>query len=160
VRDVVETSARSHRGPDPLRVFVENWKRPRAEVSTLMTLLKRYLRLELSTLLKNNIASGVIGRSDELSPDVQVELEHGIPRRRATRACCFNIRSLWRPLRDRRRRAADAVEGVTETISTSVGSGEFLLHRRPGPTRISDPHEREMRVSNFLLWQIAYAESG
>src|SRR5207247_5920820 len=56
VRDVVETSARL--GIEVLTLYafsVENWKRPRAEINTLMTLLKRYLRLELSTLLKNNI---------------------------------------------------------------------------------------------------------
>ena len=56
VRDVVETSARL--GIDVLTLYafsVENWKRPRAEVNTLMMLLKRYIRLELGTLLKNNI---------------------------------------------------------------------------------------------------------
>src|SRR3989442_4961731 len=79
VRDVVETSARL--GIDVLTLYafsVENWKRPRAEVSTLMTLLKRYLRLELATLLKNNIRFRVIGRQEELSKDVRYELEIGI----------------------------------------------------------------------------------
>src|SRR3954449_11833519 len=78
VRDVVETSARL--GIDVLTLYafsVENWKRPLAEVNTLMTLLKRYLRLELNTLLKNNIKFRVIGRSEELSPDVRHELEIG-----------------------------------------------------------------------------------
>src|ERR671916_2978198 len=66
VRDVVETSARL--GIDVLTLYafsVENWKRPRAEVNTLMMLLKRYIRLELSTLLKNNIRFHVIGRAEE-----------------------------------------------------------------------------------------------
>src|SRR6478609_5147874 len=79
VRDVVETSARL--GIDVLTLYafsVENWKRPRAEINTLMTLLKRYLRLELSTLLRNNIRFQVIGRADELPPDVRHELEAGI----------------------------------------------------------------------------------
>src|SRR5881227_1380875 len=72
VRDVVETSARL--GIDVLTLYafsIENWKRPRAEVSTLMMLLKRYLRSELNTLLTNNIRFRVIGRSDELAPDIQ-----------------------------------------------------------------------------------------
>src|SRR5437764_1820140 len=72
VRDVVETSARL--GIDVLTLYafsVENWKRPRAEINTLMTLLKRYLRIELSTLLRNNIRFQVIGRQDALSPDVR-----------------------------------------------------------------------------------------
>src|SRR5438046_6435071 len=79
VRDVVETSARL--GIDVLTLYafsMENWKRPRAEVNTLMMLLKRYIRLELSTLLKNNIQFRVIGRSDELAPDVLHYLETGL----------------------------------------------------------------------------------
>src|SRR5512141_1423759 len=79
VRDVVETSARLGIGVLTLYAFsVENWKRPRAEVNTLMMLLKRYIRLELGTLLKNNIRFRVIGRANELAPDVQHELEIGI----------------------------------------------------------------------------------
>src|SRR5437763_7831010 len=79
VRDVVETSARL--GIDVLTLYafsVENWKRPRAEVNTLMMLLKRYIRLELGTLLKDNITFRVIGRPEELPADVQTELELGI----------------------------------------------------------------------------------
>src|SRR5256885_2668560 len=79
VRDVVETSARLGIGVLTLYAFsVENWKRPRAEVSTLMMLLKRYLRSELNTLLSNNIRFRVIGRSEELSDDVQTELAMAI----------------------------------------------------------------------------------
>src|SRR5499427_7426190 len=68
VRDVVETSARL--GIDVLTLYafsVENWKRPPTEVNTLMTLLKRYIRLEIETLRKNNIRFRVIGRSEELA---------------------------------------------------------------------------------------------
>src|SRR5437762_9203263 len=79
VREVVETSARLGIGVLTLYAFsIENWKRPRTEVNTLMMLLKRYLRLELGTLLKNNIRFRVIGRTDELSADVQHELDLGI----------------------------------------------------------------------------------
>src|SRR6059058_2578777 len=61
VRDVVETSARLGFGVLTLYAFsVENWKRPRAEINTLMILLKRYIRLEISTLHKNNIKFQVI----------------------------------------------------------------------------------------------------
>src|ERR1700754_1692175 len=75
VRDVFEPSARL--GIDVLTLYafsVENWKRPRAEVNTLMMLLKRYIRLEIGALNKNNIRFRVIGRAEELSPDVQDEL--------------------------------------------------------------------------------------
>src|SRR5205823_6024725 len=92
VRDVVETSARL--GIDVLTLYafsVENWKRPRAEIHTLMTLLKRYLRLELSTLLKNNIRFQVIGRRHELSSDVQHELELGVRQTVGNTGMLFNI---------------------------------------------------------------------
>src|SRR5882724_11338093 len=72
VRDVVETSARL--GIDVLTLYafsIENWKRFRTEINTLMILLKRYLRLELSTLFGNNIRFQVIGWPEELSPDVR-----------------------------------------------------------------------------------------
>src|SRR6476469_651201 len=72
VRDAVETSARLGIGVLTLYAFsVENWKRPRAEVNTLMMLLKRYIRLELSTLLKNNIQFRVLRRHHETSHDMQ-----------------------------------------------------------------------------------------
>src|SRR5213596_3492729 len=92
VRDVVESSARL--GIDVLTLYafsIENWKRPRAEVSTLMMLLKRYLRSELKTLLENNIRFRVIGRQDELSEDVQDELAMGIERTSANTGMLFNI---------------------------------------------------------------------
>src|SRR5437762_5626122 len=92
VRDVVETSARL--GIDVLTLYafsIENWKRPRAEINMLMTLLKRYLRLELSTLLKNNIRFQVIGRKDELADDVQDELEIGIRQTGSNTGMLFNI---------------------------------------------------------------------
>src|SRR3954466_687016 len=79
VRDVVETSARLGIGVLTLYAFsVENWKRPRTEINVLMMLLKRYIRSELGTLLKNNIQFQVIGRPEELSRDVQHELDLGI----------------------------------------------------------------------------------
>src|SRR5689334_16809351 len=92
VRDVVETSARL--GIDVLTLYafsVENWKRPKAEVNTLMTLLKRYIRLELGTLHKNNIRFRVVGRADELAPDVQHELEIGVRQTAANTGMLFNI---------------------------------------------------------------------
>src|SRR5215471_19734781 len=92
VRDVVETSARLGIPVLTLYAFsVENWKRPKAEVATLMTLLKRYIRLELETLLRNNIRFRVIGRSDELAPDVQDELRMGEQRTAANTGMLFNI---------------------------------------------------------------------
>src|ERR1044071_1254045 len=92
VRDIVESSARL--GIDVLTLYafsIENWKRPRAEVNTLMMLLKRYIRLELGTLKTNNIRFGVIGRPEELSADVQNELELGIQQTSSNTGMQFNI---------------------------------------------------------------------
>ena len=160
VRDVVETSARL--GIDVLTLYafsVENWKRPRAEVNTLMTLLKRYIRLELSTLLKNDIKFRVIGRPDELSPDVQHELEIGIRRTAGNRGMLFNIALNYggrAEIVDAARRAiaagipADDLDErrFSELLYTAGQPDPDLLIRTSG----------EMRVSNFLLWQIAYSE--
>jgi undecaprenyl diphosphate synthase len=89
VRDIVETSARLGIQVLTLYAFsVENWKRPMTEVSTLMSLLKRYLRLELNTLLRNNIRFQVIGLKEALAPDIRRELAAAGRRRRAIPACC------------------------------------------------------------------------
>src|ERR671913_2010846 len=75
VREVVEGSARLGIKVLTLYAFsVENWKRPLPEVNTLMMLLKRYIRLELNTLLRNDIRFKVIGRVEELANDIQQEL--------------------------------------------------------------------------------------
>ena len=82
VREVVETAARLGLQVLTLYAFsVENWKRPRREIDTLMDLLKEYLNLELDNLNRNNIRFQVIGRFDELSDSVQRELRKGIDRK-------------------------------------------------------------------------------
>src|ERR671923_2504574 len=92
VRDSVETAARLGIGVLTLYAFsIENWKRPATEVGTLMRLLKRYLRSELNTLLRNDIRFRVIGRMEELAPDIQDELNVAIERTRTNTGMLFNI---------------------------------------------------------------------
>src|SRR5881409_2149510 len=92
VRDVVEGSARVGIRVLTLYAFsVENWKRPATEVSTLMLLLKRYLRSELNTLLRNNIRFKVVGRVEELARDIQGELRDAEEKTAANRGMLFNI---------------------------------------------------------------------
>jgi len=160
VRDVVESSARL--GIDVLTLYafsVENWKRPRAEVNTLMMLLKRYIRLELGTLLKNNIQFRVIGRAEDLSPDVQNELEHGIRQTANNTGMQFNIALNYGG-------RAEIVDAARRAIASGVAAddlderrfSEFLYTSgQPDPDLLIRT-SGEMRVSNFLLWQIAYAE--
>src|SRR5471030_2888023 len=159
VRDVVETSARL--GIEVLTLYafsVENWKRPRAEVNTLMMLLKRYIRLELGTLLKNNIQFHVIGRSDELAPDVQHELEIGIQKTKTNTGMQFNIALNYggrAEIVDAARRAMAA--GVSPDDLDERRFGEFLYTAgQPDPDLLIRT-SGEMRISNFLLWQIAYS---
>src|SRR5512139_909316 len=92
VREVREASARLGLGVLTLYAFsVENWKRPATEVSTLMLLLRRYLRSELKTLLGNNIRFRVIGRVEELAPDIQEELQSAVDRTAGNSGMLFNI---------------------------------------------------------------------
>src|SRR5579863_10065731 len=160
VRDVVESSARL--GIDVLTLYafsVENWKRPRAEVNTLMMLLKRYIRLELSTLLENDIKFNVIGRPEELAPDVQRELEIGMRQTERSRGMLFNIALNYggrAEIVDAARRAIAA--GLAPEDLDERRFGEFLYTAgQPDPDLLIRT-SGEMRVSNFLLWQIAYAE--
>jgi undecaprenyl diphosphate synthase len=160
VRDVVETSARL--GIDVLTLYafsVENWKRPRAEVNTLMMLLKRYIRLELETINRNNIKFRVIGRSEELSPDVQAELHLGIRQTEKNSGMLFNIALNYggrAEIVDAARRAIAA--GVpAEELDENRFSGFLYTAGQPDPDLLIRT-SGEMRVSNFLLWQIAYSE--
>jgi len=160
VRDVVETSARL--GIDVLTLYafsVENWKRPRTEINTLMTLLKRYLRLELSTLLKNNIRFRVIGREEELSKDVRHELEIGTRQTEHNTGMLFNIALNYggrAEILDAAKRVLAA--GINPDDLDERRFSDFLYTAgQPDPDLLIRT-SGEMRVSNFLLWQIAYSE--
>ncbi|MEO6435298.1 MAG: isoprenyl transferase [Tepidisphaeraceae bacterium] len=160
VRDVVETSARL--GIDVLTLYAfstENWKRPEAEVSMLMSLLKRYLRIELGTLLKNNIRFRVIGRVQDLSPDIQQELADAEARTASNTGLLFNIALNYSgraEITNAVRRMIEA--GVTPREVTEQRVSDFLYTAgQPDPDLLIRT-SGEMRVSNFLLWQIAYAE--
>lgn len=160
VRSVVETSARM--GLDVLTLYafsVENWKRPATEVGTLMMLLKRYLRLELSTLLDNNIRFRVIGRSHELAPDVLQELRAAEEATAQNTGLAFNIALNYggrSEIVDAARRAIEL--GIAPEDLDERRFGELLYTGgQPDPDLLIRT-SGEMRVSNFLLWQIAYAE--
>jgi undecaprenyl diphosphate synthase len=160
VRDVVEGSARLGIRVLTLYAFsVENWKRPAAEVSTLMMLLKRYLRSELNTLLRNNIKFKVVGRMEDLAPDVQKELRDAEERTAANGGMQFNIALNYggrAEIVEAARRMA--IDGVTpDQIDERRVSSYLYTAGQPDPDLLIRT-SGEMRVSNFLLWQIAYAE--
>ena len=164
VRDVVETSARLGLKVLTLYAFsIENWKRPATEVSTLMGLLKRYLRMELLTLLKNNIRFQVIGRMEELPKDVQRELQDGMDRTRGATGLLFNIALNYggrAEITDAvRRLIADVVADGRDPSGVDEATLSSYLYTagQPDPDLLIRT-SGELRVSNFLLWQIAYAE--
>jgi undecaprenyl diphosphate synthase len=160
VRDVVESSARLGIRVLTLYAFsVENWKRPVAEVSTLMSLLKRYLRLELNTLLRNNIRFRVIGRAEDLAADIREELTAAERKTASNSGMLFNIALNYGG-------RAELVEAVKRMMQEGVRAEEVDEQRisdflytagQPDPDLLIRT-SGEMRVSNFLLWQIAYAE--
>jgi undecaprenyl diphosphate synthase len=160
VREVVEGSARLGIKVLTLYAFsVENWKRPATEVSTLMTLLKRYLRSELNTLLRNDIRFRVVGRMEDLAPDIQRELKDAEARTAASRGMLFNIALNYGG-------RAEIVEAVRRVIADRVPldaldektfSSYLYTAGQPDPDLLIRT-SGEMRVSNFLLWQIAYSE--
>ncbi|MDI9611561.1 MAG: isoprenyl transferase [Acidobacteriota bacterium] len=163
VREIVESSARL--GMEALTLYafsVENWKRPRSEVRTLMALLKKYLRQELGQIHANNIRFLAIGRIRELEASVREELRHAMRvtakntgmhlyvalnySGRAEIVDAFNLL-----LRERRKNGDTAPvdeEAIARRLYTSAVPDPDLLIRTSG----------EMRISNFLLWQIAYSE--
>jgi undecaprenyl diphosphate synthase len=160
VRAVVEGSAQLGIQVLTLYAFsVENWKRPAAEVSTLMMLLKRYLRSELNTLLRNDIRFKVVGRIEELARDVQQELRAAEEKTAGNRGMLFNIALNYGG-------RAEIVEAAKKMIAAGLRpedvdeqtfSTYLYTSGQPDPDLLIRT-SGEMRVSNFLLWQIAYAE--
>ena len=160
VRDSVESAARLGIRFLTLYAFsMENWKRPATEVGTLMQLLKRYLRSELKTLLTNDIRFRVIGRMEDLSPDIQDELSRAIERTAANRGMVFNIALNYgarAEIVDAARRAI--ASGIRPEDLDEARFASFLYTAgQPDPDLLIRT-SGEMRVSNYLLWQIAYSE--
>jgi undecaprenyl diphosphate synthase len=163
VHDIVESSARI--GLEVLTLFafsVENWKRPHKEVRTLMSLLKGYMRHELANVHKNNIRFQAIGRIQELDESVRSELRNAMRITKENTGMLLNValnysgraelvdtfNRLYRELKQNGHRSPIDEELISNSLYTSGVPDPDLLIRTSG----------EMRISNFLLWQIAYSE--
>ena len=162
VRDLVEAAAGLGLAHLTLYAFsVENWKRPRAEVWTLMNLLKEYVRKELETLKANDIRFEPIGRWHELDPSVVAALERAVTATAGCRGMRFNIALNYSgrcEIVDACRRiVADWAAGRRVDIDEDTLSSSLYTAGQPDPDLLVRT-SGEMRVSNFLLWQIAYAE--
>jgi len=164
VRATVETAARLKLTALTLYAFsTENWKRPHLEVATLMALLKEYLRRELRTLLDNDIVFRVVGRMDGLDVSVQRELEQALAATADGKGMIFNIALNY----SGRAELADAMRALAKKVKAGVldpeGIDEAAIEAELYTAGLPDPDllirtSGEMRISNYLLWQIAYAE--
>ncbi len=163
VRDIIESSARLGLQVLTLYAFsIENWKRPRKEVHTLMRLLKEYIRLELENVHKSNIKFQAIGRIHQLEESVRFELRRAMRKTRDNSGMVLNValnysgraelvdtfNRLFRKLKQNGHKNPISEELITQSLYTSGIPDPDLLIRTSG----------EMRISNFLLWQIAYSE--
>ncbi len=164
VRDTVEVC--SHLGVTALSLYAfstENWKRPQTEIDTLMALLREYIRKELAEIHRNNIRLQILGRYEQLPREVRQDLEDALRQTAPNTGMVLNValnysarselvdafNAILTEIRENRVSARPVTEQmVSEHLYTRGLPDPDLLIRTSG----------EMRVSNFLLWQIAYAE--
>jgi undecaprenyl diphosphate synthase len=161
VREIVETSARL--GIKVLTLYAfskENWKRPKKEIATLWRLLEEYLKKEDKVLVKNKFRLQVIGERDEIPPSVQRELERveKLTERNDNLTVVLALNYGGR---------SEIVEGVkkllkekevdVDALDEEKFSGYLYTASLPDPDLVIRT-SGELRVSNFLLWQIAYSE--
>ena len=164
VREITEECASRHIEQLTLYAFSsENWSRPRFEVAILMRLLRRYLIREIKTIMDNNIRFTVIGRIEGLPQDVQKEIatEIELSKNNTGMVLCLALnyggrteivdaaRRLAQKVQEGKLRPEDINEAtLTENMYTAGMRDPDLLIRTGG----------DMRVSNFLLWEISYTE--
>jgi undecaprenyl diphosphate synthase len=143
---------------------VENWKRPRSEVDTLWRLLHVYVRRELPRLQKNNVRLAAIGRLEALPDRAKDELQAAVTATAANSGLRVNLALNY----GGRNELVDAFNGILDEARTNghlsrLHVDEAAIAAHLYTRGVPDPDllirtSGEMRVSNFLLWQIAYAE--
>jgi undecaprenyl diphosphate synthase len=162
VRQAVEACARLGVPYLTLYAFsVENWKRPHTEVKLLMGLLREYLKKEIGELNRQNVRLGVIGRISELPLPVQRDLRGTLEETRGNNGLRLTLALNY----GARAELIDAVRGLVEhqqrngsmTIDETTFSQHLYTRDLPDPDLLIRT-SGEMRLSNFLLWQVAYSE--
>ena len=166
VRSTVETAARV--GIPSLTLYAfseENWKRrPRTEVDFLMRLLRRYLKQEVPTLKRNNIRLEYIGRQHELSPEVRERMRWARQETERNTGMVLTLALNY----SGRSEIVDAFNSLVKAAALNGGidhlrvdedaiARHLYTHNLPDPDLVIRT-SGEMRLSNFLLWQLAYAE--
>ncbi|MBZ0273020.1 isoprenyl transferase [bacterium] len=164
VRETVRECHRAGIGYLTLYAFsLENWKRPVTEIAGLWRLLKSYVERELPELKENGVRLNVIGRVERIPRDVRAAIEYTIRETASGQGMVLTI-ALSYGGRDEiveaaRRLAARAKAGAIEpgAIDEAGFARELMTADMPDPDLLIRT-SGEMRVSNYLLWQIAYAE--
>jgi undecaprenyl diphosphate synthase len=164
VRAIIDTLARLEIEAVTLYAFsTENWKRPKNEVTGLMSMLKHYLRKELQEVRKHNIRFVPIGNINGLSADVQKEIDYAVREtaNNSGMAMCVALNYGGRAeiLRACKRAAEQALERGDSTESIIEEDIERNLYTAGLPeVDLMIRTSGEFRISNFLLWQLAYSE--
>jgi undecaprenyl diphosphate synthase len=162
-RVTIETCSRLKLEALTLYAFsVENWRRPKAEIDFLMQLLREYIRQEMPLIQRNNIRMRFLGRSDELPAAVQRDTREAVEATAGNTGMVLCI-ALNYGGRAEIVDAANALLAERQAAGDSRKLTESELERHLYTAGLPDPDllirtSGEMRVSNFLLWQIAYAE--
>ena len=164
VRDVVR--AAGDLGIEVLTLYafsLENWNRPQAEVAELMRLLEHYLEIELPEVVRNDIEVRAIGRLDRLPPSVRRRVDEAISKSRGGRAMklvfALSYGGRAEIVDAARKLLRDAERGLVdpEAIDEKTFAAYLYDPELPDPDLLIRTGA-ESRVSNFLLWQIAYTE--
>jgi len=162
VRQAVEACARLGVPYLTLSAFsIENWRRPPAEIKLLMSLLREYLKKETSELNKQNIRLAVIGRIHELPGSVQHDLESAIEKTRQNTGLRLTLALNYggrAEVVDAVRRLAEQWNHNGKVAVNEDNFGEYLYTRGLPDPDLLIRTSGEMRLSNFLLWQVAYSE--
>lgn len=164
VRRTTEEAARL--GIEQLTLYClssENWKRPRSEISFLMTLLQQYMIAERETIMANNIRVRMLGRRDEIPANVLAEVDKTVAMSQPNTGTRLNLainyggRAELVDAMQKIARQVAAGELAPEAISEETISAQLYTAGAPDPDLLIRT-AGEMRISNFLLWQISYAE--
>ncbi|HJV65574.1 MAG TPA: isoprenyl transferase [Geomonas sp.] len=164
VRVIVEECSRL--GIRYLTLFAfsaENWLRPKTEVKALMALLKKYIRAEIARMMQNDIRFNVIGNRADLPPDIDREIQAAMDRTANNRGMLLTLALSYGGRQEivtaAKRLAGEVAAGRLdpEAIDERLFSGSLHTNGIPDPDLLIRT-SGEMRISNFLLWQLAYAE--
>ncbi len=164
VRTIVEECSRI--GIRYLTLFAfssENWLRPKTEVRALMSLLKRYVRMEAKRMMQNNIRFNIIGNRSDLPGDVNAEIDDAIAQTAGNTGMTLTLALSYggrqEIIRAATLLAADLAAGKIspETVSETEFERYLYSFGMPEPDLLIRT-SGEMRISNFLLWQLAYTE--